>query len=148
MSGTVTLNGQIIGQAHYATRAVLEGLLDETGTTFHQCVALNVTADAGGTTGRAGLAARMTGTLKIDPSAAEAVLTELTGAGLLEAAPGDATRLTLTVAGRERQAGIKAGTAALAERLYAGFPAEELAAAARVLTALTARANAALADAA
>ncbi|MEU8675311.1 hypothetical protein [Streptomyces sp. NPDC048560] len=148
MSSTPTVNGQIIGQAHYATRAVLERLLAESGTTFHQCVALNATAGEGGTTGRTALAARMTDTLKIDRASAEAVLAELTGAGLLEEAPGDGTRLALTESGRERQAGIRSGTAAITERLYTGLPAEELAAAGRVLTALTARANAVLAEAA
>ncbi|QNE73603.1 winged helix DNA-binding protein [Streptomyces finlayi] len=147
MPSTVTVNGQIIGQAHYATRAVLERLLAGSGTTFHQCVALNATAGDGGTTGRAELVARLTGTLKTDRATAEAALGELTGAGLLEETPGDdGAHLALTEAGRARQAAIRTGTAAIAERLYAGLPAEELAAAGRVLTELTVRANAVLAD--
>ncbi|MFD3652824.1 MarR family winged helix-turn-helix transcriptional regulator [Streptomyces sp. NPDC058620] len=148
MSSTVTVNGQIIGQAHYATRAVLERLLAESGTTFHQCVALNATAENGGTTERAALVARMTGTLRIDRATADTVLTELTSAGLLEEAPGDDSRLVFTEAGRERQTDIRTGSAAISARLYAGLPADELAAAGRVLTAVTARANAELADAA
>jgi hypothetical protein len=32
MSTTPTVNGQVIGQAHYATRAVLERVLARTGT--------------------------------------------------------------------------------------------------------------------
>ncbi|MFC9247440.1 MarR family winged helix-turn-helix transcriptional regulator [Streptomyces sp. NPDC057136] len=147
MSSTPTVNGQIIGQAHYATRAVLEQLLAPSGTTFHQGLALNATADNGGTTERAGLVARMTGSLKIDRATADATLMELTAAGLLEELPGDGTRLTLTEAGRERQEDIRTGTAAIAARLYAGLPAEDLAAAGRVLIALTARANAVLAEA-
>ena len=145
MSTTPTLNGQIIGMAHYATRAVLEQLLAESGTTFHQGVALNATADKGGTVEQAGLVERMTGTLKIDRATAEATLTELTTAGLLEEAPGGGALLSLTDAGRERQAGISSGTKEIVARLYAGLPEEELAAAGRVLTTLTARANAALA---
>ncbi|MGW8887168.1 hypothetical protein [Streptomyces sp. NPDC055749] len=145
MPATSTVNGQIIGQAHYATRAVLEQLLAASGTTFHQCVALNATADRDGTAERAGLIERMTSTLKIDPAEADATLTELTTAGLLAEVPGERTRLALTEPGRERQAGIRTGTDAITARLYAGLPAEELATAGRVLTAVTARANAVLA---
>ncbi|MFE5096475.1 hypothetical protein ACFRCI_40735 [Streptomyces sp. NPDC056638] len=147
MSVTPTVNGQVIGQAHYATRAVLERLLATTGTTFHQSVALNVIADSGETIERVRLVDRMTGTLKIDAEAAEATLAELSAAGLLEEVPGSTARVGLTPAGRDRRHANSTGIADITARLYADLPAEDLAAAGRVLTEVTARANAVLAGA-
>ncbi|WP_405386593.1 hypothetical protein OG596_02650 [Streptomyces sp. NBC_01102] len=138
---TTTVNGQIIGQAHYATRAVLESLLARSGTTFHQAVALNATADGDGATKRA-LTDRMTSTLKIDAETAEAAVDSLIADGLLA---DTGSRLELTASGRARQDGIRTGTARIAAGLYADLPAEDLAAAGRVLTVLTERANAVLA---
>ncbi|PCG85198.1 hypothetical protein CIB93_15385 [Streptomyces sp. WZ.A104] len=145
MTSTTHVNGQIIGRAHYATRALLEGLLTTKGTTFHEAVALNAVADRDGEADHAALVERMTGTLKVDAATAGAVLAALTAAGLLRELPGEGARLGLTEAGRELQAGIATGTAELAARLYGDLPAEDLAAAARVLNAVTERANEALA---
>ncbi|WP_406302500.1 hypothetical protein OH805_08045 [Streptomyces sp. NBC_00879] len=142
MSTAPTLNGQVIGQAHYATRAVLDGLLADEGIAFHQAVALNATADGGDAVERDGLVGRMTSTLKTDESAVLATIAELTASGLLEALPGDVARLALTDKGRALQGRIKAGTAKITERLYGDLPAEDLQTAGRVLTLVTARANA------
>ncbi|MFJ1702982.1 hypothetical protein [Kitasatospora sp. NPDC088346] len=87
----------------------------------------------------------MTATLKIDAAAALAVLAELTTAGLLAEPSGEGGRLGLTDAGRARHEAIRAAVGELTARLYGGLPAEDLAAAARVLTAVTARADAELA---
>ncbi|MFJ8764551.1 hypothetical protein [Streptomyces clavifer] len=141
MTTTTTVNGQIIGRAHYSTRAVLDGLLAESGTTFHQAVALNATAD-GGAMERELLTGLMTGTLKIDAEAAREVIDSLIAAGLLTHA---GTRVELTASGRALQDGIRAGTSRITALLYADLPAEDLATAGRVLTAVTERANAALA---
>ncbi|WP_033818457.1 MarR family winged helix-turn-helix transcriptional regulator [Kitasatospora sp. MBT63] len=140
-----TLNGQVIGRAHYATRALLERLLAPSGTTFQQSLALNAVADEGGTADREQVLARLTAGLKTDRAAALSVLAELTDAGLLAPSPDAADGVALTPAGRGRQAGIRADVADLTARLYGGLPPEDLAAAARVLTALTARADAELA---
>lgn len=148
MSTTPTVNGQVIGQAHYATRAVLERLLARTGaTTFHQSVALNVTADSGASLERGRLIARMTTTLKIDDSAALATIDELRASELLEPLPGDESRLRLTDAGQALNREIRAGVDEITAQLYNDIPADDLAAAGRVLTLITARANAELADA-
>jgi hypothetical protein len=76
MSTTPSLNGQVIGQAEYATRAILDGLLARTGATFHQWVALNVTAVNGAIIARDELVDRMTGGLKIDDSTVRATVDE------------------------------------------------------------------------
>lgn len=145
MTTAPTVNGQVIGQAHYATRAVLESLLAGTGTTFHESVALNATADGGGNIERPRLVDRMTSTLKIDATAVQTVLTGLITQGLLAEEPGDPARLSMTAAGGELHGTHRAALSEVTARLYADLPAEDLATAGRVLTEVTARANAVLA---
>lgn len=131
---TVPLNGQVIGQAERATRAVLDRLLDRVGTPFEQWVALNLTTTSGPLPAAA-LATR----LRIPLTEATAALSALAADGLL-AADG-----TLTAAGRDRHAEITAGLAVITDRLYGDLPADDLAVAGRVLTLITARAAAELA---
>lgn len=119
-------------------------MLARSGTTFNQSVALRAVSDNGGTVERAWLVSRLTGTLKIDESAAHETVAELTDAKLLEPAAG---RVSLTDSGKELFEGVRVGGNAIAARLYAGIPAEDLATADRVLTLVTERANAELADA-
>lgn len=145
MATAPPVNGQIIGMAHYATRAVLEQLLATTGTTFHQSVALTATADRGGTAERRQLVERMTGAVKLDVAVVERTLSELTSAGLLEERPGERPLLALTAEGEALERSHRAGVAAVTATLYGDLPAEDLAAAGRVLTEVTARADAVLA---
>ncbi|GGV04118.1 hypothetical protein GCM10010495_14740 [Kitasatospora herbaricolor] len=145
MSTTPSLNGQVIGLAHYATRALLERELARTGTTFLQSVALNATADGGGSADRGQLVARLTGGLKIDEDSARAALAGLTDTGLLEEPPAEPSRLRLTAAGQERQRRIRDAVGGITARLYGDFTAEELAVAGRVVATVTARADAELA---
>ncbi|MFD0261718.1 hypothetical protein ACFVH7_26015 [Kitasatospora indigofera] len=145
MSTTPSLNGQVIGLAHYATRALLERDLARTGSTFLQSVALNATADGGGSADRGQLVARLAGSLKIDDDSALATLAGLTDTGLLEEPPTEPSRLRLTAAGQERQDRIRDAVGEITARLYGGFSPEELAVAGRVVATVTARANAELA---
>ncbi|THA71084.1 hypothetical protein E6P78_07500 [Streptomyces sp. A0958] len=145
MTTAPPVNGQIIGMAHYATRAVLKRLLATSGITFHQSVALTATADKGGIIERRRLIERMTGAVKLDVSVAEQTLSELTSAGLLEERPGEQPLLALTAAGEALEREHRTGVADATAPLYAGLPAEDLATAGRVLTEVTARANALLA---
>jgi hypothetical protein len=128
---TTPLNGQIIGQAERATRAVLDRLLTGTGTPFEDWVAINLSA----TTGPDDLAGRLATGLRVDPAP---ILARVADAGLL-AADG-----SLTPAGRARYDEIRAGLAVITERLYGDLPPEDLAVAGRVLTTVTARARAEL----
>ncbi|MFG2568016.1 hypothetical protein ACGFR6_21555 [Streptomyces sp. NPDC048567] len=137
-----TVNGQVIGMAHYATRALAERLLPQ-GATFHQALALSAAEAAGGTVARRALIERLTGAVKLGVPVAEATVGELTSAGLVEERSGDL--LALTPAGDALIQSYKAGVADLAARLYGDLPAEDLAAAGRVLTEVTARADAMLA---
>jgi hypothetical protein len=136
-----TLNGQVIGQAENATRAVLDRVLATADVTFHQWVGLNLIETAGGSIEPDQFVLRMVNGLKVDDWVASGTISELASAGLVS---GD-QRLTLTQAGHDRHATIRAGVNGITERLYADLPADDLAIAARVLTTLTERANAELA---
>jgi DNA-binding MarR family transcriptional regulator len=142
---TPPVNGQVIGLAHYASRAALETVLARVGSTFNQSVALRAVSDQGGTLERGRLVGRLTGALKIEESAAEETVEEMTALKLL--AETDAELVSLTEHGREVFEEIRTGGNEIAARLYADIPAEDLATAGRVLTLLTERANAVLAGA-
>ncbi|MFF3518029.1 MarR family transcriptional regulator [Streptomyces sp. NPDC002573] len=141
------VNGRVIALAHYSARALLEGVLDRHGATFHQSVTLRAVVVAGGSVGRDELVGDVTGSLKTDESVVRGVIEELTAAKLLEEDPAEASRRRLTDAGRELYESTTAETAEISSRLYAGIPAEDLAVAGRVLALITERANAELAGA-
>lgn len=140
---TPPVNGQVIGLAHYASRALLETVLARTGTTFNQSVALRAVADNGGTVEFDWLVGRLTGALKIDEAPARTAVDELIAAKHLETAGPD--RVALTDSGRELQDDIQASGREIAARLYAGIPAADLDTAGRVLALVTQRADAELA---
>ena len=139
------VNGQVIGLAHYASRAALERVLARSGTTFEQSVALRAVSDNGGTVERDRLVGRLTGALKIEESAARRTVDAMTALKLLEEPT--AGQVSLTDAGRELFESIRTAGNEIAARLYAGISAEDLATAGRVLTLVTERADAELAGA-
>ncbi|MFI6237567.1 MarR family winged helix-turn-helix transcriptional regulator [Micromonospora sp. NPDC050784] len=146
MSTVPTLNGQVIGQAHYATRALLERATAPLGVDFKQVVALNVLAN--GPVEPAPLTQRITSTLKVDEPEVQRVLATLVDANLAQVDhDAGAPRLRLTDAGHAVQARIADAVADISARLYAGIPTDEASAAARALTLVTQRANAELAAA-
>ncbi|MET7880214.1 hypothetical protein [Micromonospora profundi] len=164
---TPTLTGQVIGQAHYATRALLERAVAPLGVSFGQVLALNVLA--AGAVERDRLVQRITGTLKVDEPAVQQIIAELLDADLARnaspdggasvgddsAAIGDASvggdssavgpAIRLTDTGRAVQARIAGAVGDITGRLYGDIPADEAATVARVLTLVTQRANAELA---
>ena len=142
-----TLNGQDIGQAERATRAVLDRLLARTGTQFLGWVIINLLAAGGGALGEADLTGRITHGLKIGEDAAHAAAAELAWQGLIsrEPAAGGGTQVALTPAGMARFEQIKGGIGQVTQRLYGGLLESDLAIAHRVLATVTERANAELA---
>lgn len=120
-------------------------MLARVGSNFNQSVALRAVSDQGGTLERGRLVGRLTGALKIEESAAEETVEEMTALKLLTET--DAELVSLTEHGREVFEEIRTGGNEIAARLYADIPAEDLATAGRVLTLLTERANAVLAGA-
>jgi DNA-binding MarR family transcriptional regulator len=133
------LNGQDIGQAERATRAVLDRLLAETGTSFHQWVAVNVLATTGPVVEREQLVRQLVAGLRIDASTAHATLAELVDLGLVE------DDMTLTAAGEDRFRRVRDGIDGISQRLYRDLPLDDLVTARRVLATVAERANAELA---
>ncbi|MFE0705024.1 MarR family winged helix-turn-helix transcriptional regulator [Streptomyces sp. NPDC058872] len=140
-----TTNGRVIALAHYAARALLEGVLTRHGITFEQSVTLRAVSVGGAPVERERLVADVIGSLKADESVARAAVDRLTAAELVERDPAEASRIRLTDAGRRLFEVTTAETAEISARLYAGIPAEDLAVVGRVLNLVTERANAELA---
>ncbi|MFD5324835.1 MarR family transcriptional regulator [Streptomyces sp. NPDC127092] len=135
-------DSRALGLAHYAARGVLEHVLARHGVTFQQQIALRaaVTAETAQTPDQ--LVRSVRSSLKADPAEVSATLDELLNRGLLVA---EGPHLLPTQAGRELLAAVAAETAPISARVWDGIPAEDLAAAGRVLALVTARANAELA---
>ncbi|MET8111840.1 MarR family winged helix-turn-helix transcriptional regulator [Streptomyces prasinus] len=132
------VDGRVIGLAHYASRAVLEGVLARHGISFPQAVALRLVAVAEGPVDRARLTGDVVGTLKIDCPESDGVVDELVTAGLLADEP---SLVRITEAGRKLHDTTSAETRAVSARIYAGIPSDELAVTGRVLALVTERAD-------
>ncbi|AUY47758.1 MarR family transcriptional regulator [Streptomyces sp. CB01881] len=135
-------DARVLGLAHYAARGVLEHVLARHGLTFQQQVALRVavTADAPQTPDQ--LVTQIGASLKAGPADVRTTLDELLAERLLVE---DGAHLRATEAGRELFAAVGAATAPVTARVWGGIPAEDLAAAGRVLALVTERADAELA---
>jgi DNA-binding MarR family transcriptional regulator len=142
MTQAPPLNGQVIGQAERATRAVLDVLLAAENTSFVNWVTLNLTATQDDTKTEA-LVDQLVNGLRIDQTEARAAVDEVDAAGLVSV--GD--RVRLTTAGEAKYARISAGIADIAARLYHDLAHDDLVIARRVLETLTDRARAELATA-
>ncbi len=142
MTQAPALNGQVIGQAERATRAVLDVLLAETDTPFVEWVALNLAAQRESTA--EALVAQLVTGLRIAEPEAYATIEILVADSLVTVS--DMVRLTAHgVAKYER---ISNGIAGITKRLYRDLPHDDLVVARRVLETLTERARAELAGAA
>jgi len=141
-----SLTGQDIGQAEKATRAVLDRLLAETGTSFNGWVILNDLGAAHPTSTRNELVGRIASGLKIDEQPVRAALAELARQDLIEPTPAAATNpeIRITPAGTTRFHQLQEAIKQITQRLYANLPPQDLATAHRVLTTVTERANAEL----
>jgi DNA-binding MarR family transcriptional regulator len=93
---------------------------------------------------RGQLAGRVAGALKVSEADAQARITELAAAQLLQAPADDGSPVRLTDAGQQLFARVRAAVTEITERLWGDLPAEDLATAGRVLSIVTARANAEL----
>jgi DNA-binding MarR family transcriptional regulator len=152
MSDTSTLTPltpQILGLAENAQRALLERTLAASSSpirlTYQLWVALAVTAGSEGQSlDREQVAARVAAGLKIDRDAALATLAELAEGQLIEDIQ-DGQSVVLTETGLALFRQISSAGARSVARLYADVPADDLAIAGRVLTVITARADAELA---
>ncbi|MCL8010140.1 MarR family transcriptional regulator [Streptomyces sp. AS02] len=141
---TPLVNPRVIALAHYAGRSLLEQVLARHGATFQQSVTLRLVAVADGPIERDRLVDGVVGALKIDAAEVHSVVDELIAAELV--APQEPSQVRITDAGRELYDRTSAETAPITARIYAGLSTEDLAAAGRVLTLITERADAELAS--
>ena len=141
MTQAPTLNGQVIGQAERATRAVLEVLLAETNTPFVNWVTVNLIA-AQGEIAVDELIAQLIAGLRIEESEALSAVDDLERASLVTVTD----QVRLTPEGLERYQRISDGIGEITRRLYRDLPHDDLVVARRVLETLTDRARAELAS--
>jgi hypothetical protein len=150
MTSTTTLSdtagpladSRTLGLAHYAARGVLERVLARHGMTFQQQIVLRAAVTAAAPQTSDQLVAQARESLKADPAGIRAALGALLAGRLLAE---DGEQLRPTDAGCELLAAVGAETAPFSARIWGGIPAEDLAAAGRVLALVTERANAELA---
>ncbi|QXE38683.1 MarR family transcriptional regulator [Streptomyces sp. GMY02] len=135
-------DARALALAHYAARGILEHVLARHGITFQQQIALRAALNADTPPTPDELVTQVRGYLKADPDDIRTTVDELLAKQLLVA---DGAYLRPTDAGRELTAAVGAETAPLSARVWGGIPAEDLAAAGRVLALVTERANAELA---
>lgn len=136
------VNPQVIGQTESALGALLAPILEETGRTFEQWLVLTVLTAAGGAQDPAQLTARIASARKLPAAAVEAGIAELTAAGALAH---EAGQVRLTSEGQAMHRAVRTRVDEVTTEIF-DFPAEDLAIAGRVLTAITERVNAFLAS--
>jgi len=138
------LSTRLIGETESALGALLAPLLAEAELTFIQWVVLSLAAAGGASSpgiGRDQLINGITKARKVDAADVSAAITELENAAALVTA-GD--RVTLTDLGQASFSRVRARVEEITGYVF-DLPAEDLAAAGRVLATVKARANSVLA---
>ncbi|MFD0905616.1 hypothetical protein [Actinomadura sediminis] len=139
-----TLTPKIVGQAEKHHTEVLARALSGTTVDEKQWIPLNQAMAAGGPVDRAGHAARVAAMTRWPVTAVDAALAALIDGGLARELPGG--RVEVTDAGRALAARVRTESGRVVDRAYGAVSPEDLATAARVLTAITARMAAELAE--
>ncbi|TXS18864.1 MULTISPECIES: MarR family transcriptional regulator [unclassified Streptomyces] len=137
-SAAPAANARTLGLAHYAARGVLEHFLSLRGLTFQQHLTLRTAAGADAPQTRERLVEQVRSSIKADPAGIRATLDELLAAGLLVE---DGARLRPTDAGRELLAAVAEEVAPVSARIWGGLPADDMAAAGRLLALIARRAD-------
>ncbi|MEV1050018.1 MarR family transcriptional regulator [Streptomyces sp. NPDC049887] len=141
-NATPVADARSLGLAHYAARGVLEHVLARHGITFQQQIALRAAVTASSPHTPDELVDQIRASLKADPADIRTALDELLTGRLLAA---EGPHLRATDAAHELLAAVAAETAPVSKRIWSDIPAEDLAAAGRVLALVTKRADAELA---
>ena len=147
MSTTPTFSTQLLGQTEKTLNAILDRLLEGTGVDEPQWVTLTIAVTSGGSVERDALASRVAGSLKLSDAQARARVDELAAAQLLESVDVDGSSVRVTDAGKQLHGRIRGAVVEITGRMWGDLPAEDLAAAGRVLATVLERANAELARA-
>jgi len=144
MSTTPAFSTQLIGQTEKTLNAILDRLLAGTGLTEQQWVTLTLAVMSGGAVDLSAFASRIADGLKISDAEARTRIDELAAARFLEMSDADTSPVRVTDAGAELHARIRTQVVEITGRMWGDLPAEDLAAAGRVLTTVLERANAEL----
>jgi DNA-binding MarR family transcriptional regulator len=139
---TQAFGAALIGQTEKALNAILDRQLAGTGITEPQWVTLTLAVASGEAIDRAELIRRVGGATQFSQAAVADRIAELAAAGFLH--DGGDGRVQVTDEGRARWTQIRAATGPITQRLWGDLPAEDLAAAGRVLGIVLDRARAAL----
>ena len=139
----------LIGQTEKALNAILDRQLAGTGITEPQWVTLTLAVVGGGAVDRAELIHRVAGATQFSRAAVADRIAELTAAGFLRNSDSDsgADRVDVTDEGHARWTRVRAAIGPITQGLWGDLPAEDLAAATRVLRVVLDRAHAVLAAA-
>ncbi|GAA0927425.1 MarR family winged helix-turn-helix transcriptional regulator [Virgisporangium aurantiacum] len=141
----------LIGQTEKALNAILDRQLAGTGITEPQWVTLTLTVVGGGAVDRAELVRRVAGATQFSRASVADRIAELTAAGFLRAGDGDGDggndRVEVTEEGHARWTRVRTAIGPITQGLWGDLPAEDLAAATRVLRTVLDRAHAVLAAA-
>ncbi|MGK5557063.1 hypothetical protein ACSNOI_36180 [Actinomadura kijaniata] len=132
-----TLNPSIVGQAEKHHTALLARVLSGTTLDEKRWITLNQALASGEAVERAAHVAHVARLTRWAPADVDDALTALVESGLAQESP--AGRVEVTDAGRALVATVRAESGEVIGRAYGSVPAEDLAVAARVLTAITAR---------
>jgi hypothetical protein len=132
----------LIGQTEKALNAILDRQLAGTGITEPQWVTLTLAVVGGGVIDRAELIRRVSGATQFSQAAVAERITELTAAGFLR--DGGDGRVQVTDEGQARWTQVRIAIGPITQGLWGDLPAEDLAAAGRVLGVVLDRANAVL----
>jgi hypothetical protein len=131
----------LIGQTEKALNAILQRELAGTGITEPQWVTLTLSVVSGGDIDRSELIRRVGGATQFSQASVAERITELTAAGFLRDGDG---RVQVTEAGQARWTQVRAAIGPITQGLWGDLPAEDVAAAGRVLSVVLDRANAVL----
>jgi hypothetical protein len=137
-----TFGTALIGQTEKALNAILNRQLAGTGITEPQWVTLTLTVVSGGAIDRAELIRRVGGATQFSQASVAERITELTAAGFLR--DGGDGRVQVTDEGQARWTQVRTAIGPITQGLWGDLPAEDLAAAGRVLGIVLDRANAVL----
>jgi DNA-binding MarR family transcriptional regulator len=143
MSAAPAFSPRLIGETEKTLNAILDRHLAGSGLTEQHWIALTFAIVSGGSIDRNELVRQVVSGAKFSEQDVRARVSELVGRQLLDdsASP----EVTVTDAGAQLHAQIRAANTELTERLWGDLPADELATTARVLGIVLERANAELA---
>jgi hypothetical protein len=143
MTPAPTLTSRTIGETENALRAILLRSLDGTGLDYPRWITLKVASESPAAPDVTELATFVQGGLKIDGETATGAVAWLRSNGILE---GDGSTAVVTQRGAELYGRLNDEFTQLTRQMYAGLEVDDLTAAHRVLSTITARANELLAS--